>query len=80
VPVLSVDREKEKIALGLKAAHGPALDQVETKYTVGTKVRGTVVNIMSYGAFVQARRGHGRPGSTSAEMSWTRRITTQAKW
>jgi small subunit ribosomal protein S1 len=71
--VLSVDREKEKIALGLKQRTPSPWDQVENKYTVGARVRGTVVNIMSYGAFVKLEEGMEGLVHIS-EMSWTRRI------
>ncbi|MFB3890383.1 MAG: 30S ribosomal protein S1 [Phycisphaerae bacterium] len=71
--VLSVDRAKEKIALGLKQRTASPWEQVETKYPVGTRVKGTVVNIMSYGAFVKLEEGLEGLVHIS-EMSWTRRI------
>ena len=71
--VLSVDREKEKIALGLKQLSASPWDDVEKKYSVGTRVKGTVVNIMSYGAFVKLEEGLEGLVHIS-EMSWTRRI------
>jgi len=71
--VLNVDREKEKIALGLKQKTASPWEQVETKYPVGTHVRGTVVNVMPYGAFVKLEEGLEGLVHVS-EMSWTRRI------
>ncbi len=71
--VLSVDREKEKIALGFKQRSANPWDQVEAKFPVGTRVKGKVVNIMSYGAFVQLTEGLEGLVHIS-EMSWTRRI------
>jgi small subunit ribosomal protein S1 len=71
--VLHVDREKEKIALGLKQKTPSPWENVEQRYPVGTKVRGTVVNIMSYGAFVKIEEGLEGLVHIS-EMSWTRRV------
>jgi small subunit ribosomal protein S1 len=73
VMVLHVDREKEKIALGLKQRFPSPWDAVETKYPVGTKIRGEVVNVMSYGAFVKLEDGIEGLVHIS-EMSWTKRI------
>jgi small subunit ribosomal protein S1 len=73
VVVLNVDREKEKIALGLKQKEASPWDKVEEKYPVGARVKGTVVNIMNYGAFVKLEDGIEGLVHIS-EMSWTRRI------
>ncbi|QDV16706.1 30S ribosomal protein S1 [Gimesia panareensis] len=73
VMILSVDREKEKIALGLKQKTPSPWELVESKYPVGTKVTGTVVNVMSYGAFVKLEDGIEGLVHIS-EMSWTKRI------
>jgi len=73
VVVLNVDREKEKIALGIKQKTPSPWQQVEEKFPVGTKTRGQVVNIMSYGAFVKLEEGLEGLVHIS-EMSWTRRI------
>jgi small subunit ribosomal protein S1 len=73
VMILHVDREKEKIALGLKQKEASPWDNVEAKYPVGTKVRGEVVNVMSYGAFVKLEDGIEGLVHIS-EMSWTKRV------
>jgi small subunit ribosomal protein S1 len=73
VMVLRVDREKERIALGLKQRMPSPWEEVELRYPVGTKVQGKVVNVMSYGAFVQLENGLEGLVHVS-EMSWTRRI------
>ncbi|HOD83440.1 MAG TPA: 30S ribosomal protein S1 [Phycisphaerae bacterium] len=73
VVVLNVDREKEKIALGLKQKTASPWDQVEQKYPVGSRIKGEVVNIMSYGAFVKLEEGLEGLVHIS-EMSWTRRV------
>src|SRR3954471_5808715 len=57
VQVLNVDRDREKIALGLKQMQPSPWDQVAGKYPVGAKVKGEVVNVMSYGAFVKLEEG-----------------------
>ncbi len=74
VQILHVDREKEKIALGLKQKSASPWESVEDKYPVGSVVRGTVVNVMSYGAFVKLEEGIEGLVHIS-EMSWTKRIS-----
>jgi small subunit ribosomal protein S1 len=73
VLVLGVDREKQKIALGLKQRTPSPWDQVEQKYPVDSRHRGTVVSIMAYGVFVKLEEGLEGLVHIS-EMSWTRRI------
>jgi small subunit ribosomal protein S1 len=73
VVVLNVDREKEKIALGLKQKQASPWEHVEEKYPVGTRVKGQVTNIMTYGAFVKLEEGVEGLVHIS-EMSWTKRI------
>jgi small subunit ribosomal protein S1 len=73
VKVLNIDREKEKIALGLKQREASPWEEIEKKFPVGSRVRGTVVNIMSYGAFVRLEDGIEGLVHIS-EMSWTRRV------
>ncbi len=73
VMILHVDREKEKIALGLKQKEASPWDNVEAKFPVGTRVRGEVVNVMSYGAFVKLEDGIEGLVHIS-EMSWTKRV------
>jgi len=73
VKVLNIDREREKIALVLKQKETSPWEEIEKKYPVGARVRGTVVNLMSYGAFVRLEDGIEGLVHVS-EMSWTRRI------
>ncbi len=73
VKVLNIDREKEKIALGLKQTESSPWEEIEAKFPVGARVRGTVVNIMSYGAFIRLEDGIEGLVHIS-EMSWTRRV------
>jgi len=74
VQILHIDYEKEKIALGLKQKTASPWEDVEEKYPVGSTVRGTVVNVMSYGAFVKLEDGIEGLVHIS-EMSWTKRIS-----
>src|ERR687892_236635 len=73
VQILHIDREKEKIALGLKQKSASPWENVADKYPVGSRVKGTVVNVMSYGAFVKLEEGIEGLVHIS-EMSWTKRI------
>jgi len=73
VMVLHVDKEREKIALGLKQKSASPWENVADKYPVGTRVFGEVVNVMSYGAFVKLEEGIEGLVHIS-EMSWTKRI------
>ncbi len=73
VMVLHVDKDREKIALGLKQKSASPWENVADKYPVGTRVLGEVVNVMSYGAFVKLEEGIEGLVHIS-EMSWTKRI------
>ncbi|MGI9471038.1 MAG: 30S ribosomal protein S1 [Rubripirellula sp.] len=73
VKVLHIDREKQKIALGLKQKDRNPWENIETKYPVGTDHKGEVVNVMSYGAFVKLEPGIEGLVHIS-EMSWTKRV------
>jgi small subunit ribosomal protein S1 len=74
VQILHIDHEKEKIALGLKQRTPSPWETVDQKYPVGSRIKGTVVNVMSYGAFVKLEEGIEGLVHIS-EMSWTRRIS-----
>ena len=73
VKVLHIDREKQKIALGLKQKDRNPWENIETKYPVDTAHQGEVVNVMSYGAFVKLEPGIEGLVHIS-EMSWTKRV------
>jgi small subunit ribosomal protein S1 len=73
VMILKVDREKEKIALGLKQKTPSPWATVADKYPVGSRHTGEVVNVMSYGAFVKLEPGVEGLVHIS-EMSWTQRV------
>ncbi len=74
VMVLDIDFAKERVSLGLKQKSANPWDDVEAKYPVGSTVKGHVVNIMPYGAFVEIEQGVEGLIHVS-EMSWTKRIT-----
>jgi small subunit ribosomal protein S1 len=73
VKVLNIDRDKEKIALGLKQKEASPWSDLEKKYPINSRVRGTVVNVVPYGAFVRLEDGIEGLVHIS-EMSWTRRV------
>ena len=73
VVVLDINREKERVSLGLKQKLSNPWDSIEQKYPVGVKVKGKVVNLVPYGAFVELEPGvEGLVHVT--ELSWTKRI------
>ena len=73
VVVLDVNKEKERVSLGLKQKLANPWDSIETKFPVGAKVKGKVVSLVPYGAFVQLEPGvEGLIHVT--ELSWTKRI------
>jgi len=71
--VIGVDKENEKISLGLKQKTVSPWEDVEERYPVGARVKGTVVNVMNYGVFVRLEEGIEGLVHIS-EMSWTRRL------
>ena len=74
VQVLHIDREREKIALGMKQRTPSPWAKVADKYPVETVCKGEVVNVMSYGAFVKLEDGVEGLVHIS-EMSWTKRVS-----
>ena len=77
VVVLDINREKERVSLGLKQKLANPWDNIETKYPVGARVKGKVVNLVPYGAFVELEPGvEGLVHVT--ELSWTKRIAKPA--
>ena len=73
VVILNIDRDKQKIALGLKQKQKNPWDTVVDKYPKSSVHHGQVVNVMSYGAFVKLEPGIEGLVHIS-EMSWTKRI------
>ncbi|MDG1896103.1 MAG: S1 RNA-binding domain-containing protein, partial [Fuerstiella sp.] len=73
VMVLNIDYDKEKIALGLKQKSKSPWENIGEKYPVDSVIKGEVVNVLSYGAFVKLEDGIEGLVHIS-EMSWTRRV------
>ncbi len=71
--VIGVDKENERISLGLKQKTSSPWEDVEQRYPIGAKVKGKVVNVMNYGAFIRLEDGIEGLVHIS-EMSWTKRL------
>jgi small subunit ribosomal protein S1 len=78
VKVLNFDPEKERISLGLKQLDPYPWEGVEDKYKVGDRVKGKVVSITDYGAFIELEKGVEGLIHVS-EMSWTRHVRHPSK-
>jgi len=78
VKVLSFDREKERVSLGLKQLIDNPWDQIQSRYPVGAIVEGKVVNLTDYGVFVELEDGVEGLVHIS-EMFWTREIKHPTK-
>ncbi len=73
VKILKYDTEKERVSLGLKQLTEDPWAQIKDAYKIGTKVKGKVVSVAEYGAFVEL--GDGVEGLIHvSEMSWTKRV------
>lgn len=73
VVVLSIDRDAQKIALGMRQTEANPWDTVQDRYPVGSRVSGKVRNFTTYGAFVELEDGIDGMIHVS-DMSWTRKI------
>ena len=74
VMILEINRDKERVSLGLKQTKSNPWENIENKYPIGAHVMGKVVNLVPYGAFIEIEEGvEGLVHVT--EMSWTKRIT-----
>lgn len=73
VVVLGVNKEEQKIALGIRQTEENPWDTVSDRYPVGTRVKGKVRNFTSYGAFIQLEDGIDGMVHVS-DMNWTRKI------
>ena len=78
VIVLKYDRETERVSLGYKQITADPWSKVEEKYPIGSRVKGKVVSITDYGAFVELEEGIEGLVHIS-EMSWTRRVRHPSK-
>ncbi|MEC8043923.1 MAG: 30S ribosomal protein S1 [Verrucomicrobiota bacterium] len=74
VCIIDIDQNRERVSLGLKQLSSNPWDDIEKKFPINAKVRGKVVNLVPYGAFIELEEGvEGLVHIT--EMSWTKRIT-----
>jgi len=73
VMVLDVDRERERVSLGLKQTTPNPWENIQEQFPVGARVSGKVVNLAAYGAFVEIAPGVEGLVHIS-EFSWTKRI------
>ena len=73
VKVLKFDREKERVSLGLKQMNPDPWSEAEEKYPIHTRVKGKVLSLVEYGAFVEVEKGIEGLIQVS-EMSWTEKI------
>jgi small subunit ribosomal protein S1 len=71
--VLGVNKEEQKISLGLRQLEANPWDEIEKKFTIGSRVKGTIRNMTAYGAFVELDEGIDGMIHVS-DLSWTRKI------
>src|SRR5579862_1611136 len=74
VVVLDINKEKERVSLGLKQTLNNPWDKIEERFPVNKHVKGKVTNLVPYGAFVEIEEGVEGLIHVS-ELSWTKRIT-----
>lgn len=73
VMILNVDKDNARVALGLKQKESNPWEGIEEKYPPGTRIKGKIVNLVTYGAFIEIERGIEGLIHVS-EMSWTKKI------
>ena len=78
VKILNLDKESGKVSLGLKQRLPDPWQDVQTKYSIGSKIKGKVVNIMAYGVFVELEKGIEGLIHVS-EISWTKRVNNPSE-
>jgi small subunit ribosomal protein S1 len=78
VKVLKFDREKMRVSLGLKQLQPDPWEHAAERYTIGTRLHGTVVGITDYGAFIELEAGVEGLVHVS-EMTWSRRVRHPSK-
>lgn len=74
VVILDVDKEKERVSLGLKQTSENPWEDIERKYPIGHNVKGRVTKLLPYGAFIEIEKGVEGLVHVS-ELSWVKRIT-----
>ncbi len=74
VQILEVDREKERVSLGLKQMTDNPWQDIEARFPMGAEVSGKVTKLLPYGAFIEIEKGVEGLVHVS-ELSWVKRIT-----
>jgi small subunit ribosomal protein S1 len=74
VMILHVDKEKGRVALGMKQKESNPWEEIEKRYPPGTHIKGKIVNLVPYGAFIEIEQGIEGLIHVS-EMSWVRNVT-----
>lgn len=74
VMVLHVDKEKGRVALGMKQIEANPWEDIEVRFPPGTHIKGKIVNLVPYGAFIEIEPGIEGLIHVS-EMSWVKNIT-----
>ncbi|MFT5881960.1 MAG: small subunit ribosomal protein S1 [Crocinitomicaceae bacterium] len=74
VQILDVDREKERVSLGIKQMQDNPWADIEAKYPISQQIKGKVTKLLPYGAFIEIERGVEGLVHVS-ELSWVKRIT-----
>lgn len=72
--VLEINKDKERVSLGLKQTTHNPWDKIEERFPTGTRIKGKITNLVPYGAFVEIETGVEGLIHVS-ELSWTKRIT-----
>ncbi|MDH5763375.1 MAG: 30S ribosomal protein S1 [Nitrospinota bacterium] len=71
--VLTLDKEKKRISLGMKQIEPNPWDSIEKKYPIGTEVEGLVRNLTDFGAFIELEDGVDGLIHIS-DLSWNKKI------
>jgi small subunit ribosomal protein S1 len=74
VMILHVDKDKGRVALGMKQKESNPWEEIEERYPIGTRIKGKIVNLVPYGAFIEIEPGIEGLIHVS-EMSWTKNVT-----
>jgi len=74
VIILNVDKDKGRVALGMKQKESNPWEDIESRYPPGTQVKGKIVNLVPYGAFIEIEPGIEGLIHVS-EMSWVKNVT-----
>ncbi|MDB6133679.1 MAG: ribosomal protein [Verrucomicrobiales bacterium] len=71
--VLGINKEEQKISLGVRQLDGNPWDEIDARYPIGMKIKGKVRNLTAYGAFVEMEEGIDGMVHVS-DLSWTRKV------